>query len=354
MFLTTQNKLLVVVMMIATMNNKNKMLLALFVMHCNVWGSLGFVLRAPTHPASPTTQLQAAPDSHHWNGGRDRVSPDVRTSGRDRFSFPRTQGGALQHRRRPEERRYRNDDRRPMRNDEYRRPIARDERRRNDRSPIMHDHVQGGSLRTWDNGGYYDRDSDMDVTLSTEGRPLDALYEVWDGPNRTPTSIKAYSEDGALRPFHATVGNSPTMSVRNTAPMEFPLSASMVEAPPRRNRMSSRGGVLSGGVQPRRRSAFGGGETIQGGALKYYEFQDPMVESVHISLNSDGMPLSAVVELLQGPNSVRQIAEIDSEDGYNYPLECEVETPGYGSTILIKNTGPLEFPIRAMVEPRYR
>lgn len=329
--------------------NSSKLLFAVCVFRCSVWGSSAFVVQQS--PARAAVQLNVAPDSDRWG----RVSPDVRSASRERFSFPRTQGGALQRRRRPEERQ-RDDTRRapPMRDDQYyrdRRPISRDTR------PIMHDHVQGGSLRTYDNGGYYDKDTDMEVTLQTEGRPLDALYEVWDGPNRTPTSIRAYSEDGALRPFHATVGNSPTMSVRNTAPMEFPLSASMTET--RRERTGARSGGRAvrssgGGSVSRGFSALRGeGEVIQGGSLKYYYFQDPSVESVHITLYSEGMPMRAVVELLQGPNSVRQIAEIDSEDGYNYPLECEVETPGYGSTIQIRNVGPLEFPLNAIVTPRY-
>lgn len=318
------------------------------------WGSaIGFVLNhSPARISS--SKLNIAPDSQ--GSFRD----NVRTSSRERFGFPTAdRGGALQRRRRPAER-----GRPPMREDQYyrdRRPVDRDARRpmdpRRGRS-IHRDPVQGGSLRTYDSGGYYDRDSDMEITLETEGRPLDALYEVWDGPNRTPTSIRAYSEDGALRPFHATVGNSPTHSVRNIAPLEFPLASTMTETPrgssrPGRSEMairSSGGGnvVRNPAMMPLR-----GGETIQGGSLKYYYFNDPAVESVHITLYSEGMPMKAYVELLQGPNSVRQIAEIDSEDGFNYPLECEVETPGHGSTIQIRNSGPMEFPLNAIVVPRY-
>ena len=50
-------------------------------------------------------------------------------------------------------------------------------------------------------------------TLTSEGRPVNAEIQLWLGPDWTPFSLKAYSEDGKLRPIQTLVGT------RNTAAM---------------------------------------------------------------------------------------------------------------------------------------
>ena len=86
-----------------------------------------------------------------------------------------------------------------------------------------------------------------------------------------------------------------------------------------------------------RSSAFApaiGGKTVQGGAVESFPI-DPSVDSVQIFLQTEGRNLEAKVEVLQGPNNVRQEIEINEDYGYDRPFSCVLDTPGYGSVVRI-------------------
>merc|ERR1719174_211035 len=89
--------------------------------------------------------------------------------------------------------------------------------------------VQGGSLRTW---SYPSPEVDqVQVVLSTEGRPMDADIELWHGPDNTPVKMRAYVEDGALRPFSAVIETPRgpnTVAIRNIGQIEFPIAANVI------------------------------------------------------------------------------------------------------------------------------
>lgn len=199
--------------------------------------------------------------------------------------------------------------------------------------------IEGGSIRTCN----FEEEmvQRVEVFLKTQGRPLNADVELWQGPDNTPQRMQVYLEEGNMRPFRCTVetpGESNSVSVRNTGELEFPLAAgiepsySMQEGPAR---------VLSA-ITPSR--------IVQGGAV-YTNPISPRVSSIQVMLKTDGRPLNARIELMQGPNNNKQVMEVYAEDGDERPFYCILNTPGVGYVVRIVNTATVEFPLSAIIEP---
>jgi hypothetical protein len=195
--------------------------------------------------------------------------------------------------------------------------------------------VQGGSLRTWSYRS--PAVEQVQVVLGTEGRPLDADIELWHGPDNTPVKMRVYCENGQMRPFSAVIETPRgpnTVAIRNIGQIEFPIAAN----------------VVAEDVDMPSPDAHSMATTVQGGALRTYPF-DPTVDSVEVLIKTDGRPLNARIELLQGPNNNKQVIELYTEDGCDRPFFCILETPGAGNVIRIVNTSPVEFPMTAGVVP---
>merc|ERR1719231_1073325 len=194
---------------------------------------------------------------------------------------------------------------------------------------------QGGSLRTWSYRS--PAVEQVQVVLGTEGRPLDADIELWHGPDNTPVKMRVYCENGHLRSFSAVIETPRgpnTVAIRNIGQIEFPIAAN----------------VIAEDVDLPSPETQSSGMTIQGGALRTYPF-DPTVDSVEVLIKTDGRPLNARIELLQGPNNNKQVIELYTEDGLDRPFFCVLETPGSGNVVRVVNTAPVEFPMTAAVVP---
>lgn len=149
--------------------------------------------------------------------------------------------------------------------------------------------------------------------------------------------MRVYVEDGSLRPFSAVIETPRgpnTVAIRNIGQIEFPLAAK----------------VAADDVDRPAADIASAAMTIQGGALRTYPF-DPSVESVQVMLKTDGRPLNARIELLQGPNNNKQVIELYTEDGLDRPFFAVIETPGSGNVVRVVNTAPVEFPMTASVVP---
>jgi len=205
--------------------------------------------------------------------------------------------------------------------------------------------VQGGSLRTWSFAHQYKIDM-IQVHMKTDGRPLNANVELWQGPDNVPQKVAVYIEDGRERPFRcffATPHGQNSISIRNTNTLEYPLHAVLE-------------GVKVGTEDPEtkekmKRIQTGKSRICQGGAVITERFE-PDVQSVQIFLQSEGRPLQCRIELIQGPNNVKQVMEVYTEEGSIRPFYAIVETPGSSNCVIrIVNSSTMEFPFTATVEP---
>lgn len=239
--------------------------------------------------------------------------------------------------------------------------------------------VQGcQSLRTW--ALKSKQMSAVQVLLRTEGRPLNANVDVWHGPDNTPFKLSVYVEDGNERPFSAIIATpqsafGSTVAVRNTAEtMEFPIQA-CVQADFSGHGQSNyhRGSIDVGAGGYNNQNNNNNNDfmtlsnlprelymqtpkpkTLQGNGGVYVQTYGPEVDKVEILLTTEMRPLQARIEVLQGPNNIKQVMEVFSEDGKARPFYCVLETPGNGNVIRIVNTADFEFPMDICMGPFYQ
>lgn len=90
--------------------------------------------------------------------------------------------------------------------------------------------IQGGSsLKTWSIDHYAD---EAIIELESDGGPMNAVVEVWQGPGEVMQIAEIESQDGFSRPFKMKVDcsdgrfyGSTTVAVRNVGQLEFPIIA---------------------------------------------------------------------------------------------------------------------------------
>jgi hypothetical protein len=212
-------------------------------------------------------------------------------------------------------------------------------------NPIV---VQGGALRTW---SYNTPDVErVMVHINTEeNRFMEATIQLCQGPDNTPHAMKVTVGKGKIRPFKVVIeapGGNSAIFLRNRGPLEFPLTARVgahTIAP-----------IGSRDVIPIPLSIYdpkpGTEKVVQGGAV-HSRGLDARVECCKVIIKTDGRPLNAKIELIQGPEANKYTIDVYTEDGQKRPFCALLQCPGVGNTIRIVNTAPVEFPMVLSLEP---
>jgi len=213
--------------------------------------------------------------------------------------------------------------------------------------------VQGGALRTWSfPGDDVERlvvdmiaDDRSLTTLTHEGRLMNCKVDLCQGPDNTPLKMEVYSGKGKYRPFKAIIecpGDSSSLFIRNIASVEFPVTARVggANSDPADTDLLTVPASIYDMHDPR---------TVQGGAVITFPL-NPAVKKAKVILKTDGRPLNAKIELVQGPNAVKTTIDLYTESGLERPFLCVMETPGNGNVIRIVNTAAVEFPMMVCVE----
>lgn len=159
--------------------------------------------------------------------------------------------------------------------------------------------------------------------------------------------MKVYLEDGAEYPLNILMkpkgSGLDTVRVQNTASTDFPATTGV-----------GQDGKASIYNLPEDIETIAEPRLIQGGgAVKIYPV-DNGVDRVAVAAKSKDFEARNIkfrLELLQGPNNVKQSIEFYASNGYKTPFYALFETPGTGYAIRIVNTHSLEFPITAYVAP---
>merc|ERR1719506_2961855 len=192
--------------------------------------------------------------------------------------------------------------------------------------------VEGKTRKTWK---FNDMSRDrVQVALTSSGRPVNADVQLWLGPDWTPMKMKAYSEDGNLRPVQTLVGTrnkAAMIEVRNVGEAEFPISAASNYAQ----------GAMA--QLPQEIIATTDGVRVDGGALRSFPV-DPSTKQLEVVLNTDGRQLNARIEILNAPNNPKQTYEIFTNNGELNCLCVCFNVIDAGATVRVVNLAPVEFP----------
>lgn len=197
--------------------------------------------------------------------------------------------------------------------------------------------IEGQSREHWE---FPDPNQEIvQVAVDSNGRPVESLIELWIGPDWTPMKVKAYTEDGLMRPIQSLIGTrnkAAAIDINNTGPGDFPLNAAASYAKP--GLAAQRADLLTANQ----------GRYIEGGAVHSVNF-DASVDQVQVLLYTDTRQLNAQVELLNGPNNFKQKFEVFTNNGLLNSLYVVFNTPGSGNVVRVTNLAPLEFPCKAFI-----
>jgi len=202
--------------------------------------------------------------------------------------------------------------------------------------------IEGGnSLRTYKMPQGCDR---VQVVLKTNGRPMKALIELWCGPIRRTHMCDIDMQDGAKTPFRELLKFKNTDSagpmvlrIGTKESFEFPVLAGVNPLTPEQ---SAEANAFTEEVWETR-----GIKTYSQGAKTIRKVPIPAgVEAVQLVVWARDVgkkSFRAKIELLQGPNNVKQQYTLQCGGG-SQPYHAILQTPGPGWALRLTNLKNLE------------
>ena len=208
--------------------------------------------------------------------------------------------------------------------------------------PTMMDHpgmetilLEGREEHTWS----YDSPpvDQVQVVIGTEDGTYEADVELFSENGGIPCKMTVWAAEGPVRPFSAvleTPRGLSTLAVRNLGDFQDTVAAS----------------VVVNEVDMPSPDCLDCSVMIEGMDVRSIPC-DLAVDSVQVALRTDGRPLDAKIEVVQGRGEVVQVIDLYTEEAFVRPFFCLVETPGPRTEIRIINNSPIEFPLTAGVAP---
>jgi len=171
---------------------------------------------------------------------------------------------------------------------------------------------------------------------SPNDRPIQSEVNLWLGPDYTPYSLKCKSENGNEYPIQTLIGTkgyAVNVELKNTGAYNFPINTAASYA------IGDLEESVAGIVNENQGNTY-----IDGGAIRMYPFS-AKVDQLQILMKTDGNQLKAKIELLNGPNNVKQEYEVYASSGDVTSLFLVFDTPGSGNSIRVKNLATQEYPL---------
>uniref|UniRef100_A0A6S8XLC5 Uncharacterized protein n=2 Tax=Ditylum brightwellii TaxID=49249 RepID=A0A6S8XLC5_9STRA len=210
----------------------------------------------------------------------------------------------------------------------------------------------GDTLRTWKMPQDGER---VEYVVKTNGRPMKAKIELWQGPIRKTHELTIDMQDGDKTPFRAILKykkGPQVLKISNIGPYEFPLMAAVhVPTNERAEKLRKMTEDLFE-KSPKEFVQGGPGGSTKGGAIRTFPIPNNVKSAQMIvwSKEVSGKGSKALIEVLQGPNNPKQVLDF-SVAGGSQPYHCVFATPGEGVTIRFTSKQFLEFPTRIVVLP---
>lgn len=198
----------------------------------------------------------------------------------------------------------------------------------------------GGTVRTYKMPAWATR---VQYRLETNGRPMKGEVNLWLGPQRKTHTLKVDSENGKEFPVQVLLKFKPTpvLKVSTTSLANYPMKVGVhVPSPERAKELESHTErVWDACIDEEEKKLIQGSNTDGKYGKRVNWIIPENVDSVQLmgwSKDSGKKSFKVEIELLQGPNNIRQYYFLQCGGG-SQPYHAVFQTPGAGWVVRIRN-----------------